>query len=145
MSFKYPVLKKEVQSENERENSSYNKSHSKIQTKQLQHFLNGSAGTYEQLNKKSGHSYTYTHLNDLDSDKLSEIDNSYLPKQQKITKFRHSKSPSKERHIEHNNTCYAEENYRATHMNRVQMQPPRSTEKRHSDQADHLLLEIARL
>lgn len=58
-------------------------------------------------NKKPGHSHTYTHLNDIDSDKLSEIDNSFSMKLKKPTKFRHSKSPSKERHIEHNNTSYA--------------------------------------
>jgi hypothetical protein len=62
--------------------------------------------------KKGGHSYTYTHLND-DSDKFSEADNTFFRPQAHKPKFRHSKSPSKERHIEHNNTSYAEEPVRA--------------------------------
>lgn len=60
------------------------------------------------IGKKGGHSYTYTHLND-DSDKFSDADNTFFRPQAQKPKFRHSKSPSKERHIEHNNTSYAEE------------------------------------
>jgi hypothetical protein len=65
----------------------------------LANLLGNSIGSKELASKKSGHSYTYTHLND-DSDKFSEADGSFFVKpQQKVAKFRHSKSPSKERHI----------------------------------------------
>lgn len=77
-------------------------------TKNLSSMLNGTRSNKESLNKKSGHSHTFTHLNNPDSDKFSEIDSSFYNKPTKITKFRHSKSPSKERHVEHNNTSYAD-------------------------------------
>jgi len=62
----------------------------------LIHLLNNSIGIKELVSKKSGHSHTFTHLNDAEFDKFSEMENSISIKP-KATKFRHSKSPSKER------------------------------------------------
>jgi hypothetical protein len=63
------------------------------------------------MSKKSthnGHSYTFTHLNDMDYDKFSDMSYANVSKENiHAPKYRHSKSPSKERHIEHNNTSYA--------------------------------------
>jgi hypothetical protein len=95
MSCKHPILKKEFQSENERDTVGFNRTENKVEIKHLGNLLNGSMGSKDFINKKSGHSYTYTHLNDADSDKFSEKDNSFYVKPQKLAKFRHSKSPSK--------------------------------------------------
>lgn len=95
MSCKYPVLRKEFQSENERDSAGFKRTHDKLEIKHLANLLTGSVGSKEFAAKKSGHSYTYTHLND-DSDKFSEAEGSFtIKQQQKINKIHHSKSPSK--------------------------------------------------
>jgi hypothetical protein len=42
-----------------------------MQTKNLSSFFAGSLGSKELVNKKNGHNHTYTHFNDLNSDKFS--------------------------------------------------------------------------
>lgn len=54
-----------------------------------------SLGNKEPPSKKNGHTHTYTYLNDIDSDKFSEVESNFSTKNQKISRIRHSKSPSK--------------------------------------------------
>ena len=117
MSMKVPLNKKEIQSDYDKD-SSFNKSQGRIQIKHLSNLFNGTIKMKE-YSKKNGHSHTYTHLNDLESDQYSEIDSNFSVKNQKVHRVRHSKSPTKERHIEHNNTSYAEESYKVSHLNRI--------------------------
>ena len=42
-----------------------------MQSKHLSSLFAGSLGSKEVVNKKNGHNHTYTHLNDLHSDKFS--------------------------------------------------------------------------
>lgn len=52
-------------------------------------------GNRDIVNKKNGHNHTYTHLNDLNSDKYSEVQSNISTKDAKISRLRHSKSPNK--------------------------------------------------
>lgn len=65
-----------------------------MQSKHLSNLFAGSLGSKELINKKNGHNHTYTHLNDLHSDKFSEIESNISTKA-KINRLRHSKSPNK--------------------------------------------------
>ena len=69
MSMKVPYSKKEIQSDYDKD-SNFNKSQGRIQIKHLSNLFNGTIKMKE-YSKKNGHSHTYTHLNDLESDKYS--------------------------------------------------------------------------
>jgi|JI6StandDraft_1071083.scaffolds.fasta_scaffold1320079_1 hypothetical protein len=90
-----------------------------MQIKHLSNLLSNSFGTKEVQIKKNGHSHTYTYLNDMDFDKFSEVDSNFSSKNQKLGRMRHSKSPSKERHLEHNNASYGEEDIRLSYQHRT--------------------------
>ncbi len=66
--------------------------------KNINNLFNATQGYKEIPLKKAGHSHTYTHLNDKNSDKYSEIEHSFdhIPS---VVKIRHSKSPSRDRHV----------------------------------------------
>jgi hypothetical protein len=66
-----------------------------LQNKHLGTLFGGTLGNRDIVNKKNGHNYTYTHMDDQNSDKYSEVQSNISTKEPKINRVRQSRSPNK--------------------------------------------------
>jgi len=75
-------------------------SRNKLRTKYLASLLGSFVVNREIFNKKNGHNHTYTHLNNRNSDKYSEVQSNISTKEPKMNRLRQSKSPNKKVNME---------------------------------------------